>query len=174
MSNIDLLSYNRQGQLYTATNAAAASVVAVSTTETGLILYNPVGSNKILAIVYAGFAFTTAPAAVVNLGIAVMGPNPTTLTGLTAVNVLSGSGSGNAGNAVGRAYNAATLPVAPVMQRINFGAAFGSAVGESPSTYIDYVDGAIMVQPGGVACLAAVTTTAVGLGSFAWIEVPFS
>ena len=174
MSNVDLLSYNRTGQLYTATNAASASVVAVSTTETGLILYNPVGSNKILAIVLAAFAFVTAPAAVVNLGIAIMGPNPTTLTGLTAVNVLSGNGFGNAGNAVGRAYNAATLPVAPVMQRINFGAAWGTAVGVSPSTYIDYVDGALLVQPGGVACLAAVTTTAAGLGHFSWIEVPFS
>jgi len=173
MSNLDRLAYNRAGQLFTASNVAAKSVIAVTTAMTGVILYNPVGSNKVLAIVDAAWAWTTAPAAVHNIGLAIMAPNITVPTSLTAIGsgVLCGNGSGNASGAVARAYDAATLPVAPVMQRIMFGAAYGSGVGESPAALIDYVDGALMVQPGGAICFAAVTTTAVGLGSISWIEI---
>lgn len=173
MSNIDRLAYNRAGQLFTAANVSAKSVIAVAAGMTGVILYNPVGSNKTLYILDVGWAWTTAPGAVHNIGIAIMAPNVTTPTALTTIGsgVLSGQGTGNAGSSVARAYDAATLPAAPVMQRICFGAAYGSAVGESPYQLIDYVDGALAVPPGGAACLAAVTTTAVGLGSISWVEI---
>ena len=173
MSNIDRLAYNRNGQLFMASNVSAKSVVAVSTTATGLILYNPSGSNQTLFILDAGWAWTTAPGAVHNIGIAVMAPNPTVPSSVTACGsgVKSGMGTGNAGNAVGICYDAATLAAAPVIQRISFGSAYGSAVGTSPHVLIDYIDGALAVAPGGAVCLAAVTTTAVGMGSFCWIEV---
>lgn len=173
MSSIDRLAYNRAGQLFTAANVAAKSVIAVTTAMTGVILYNPVGSNKVLYIVDAGWAWTTAPAAVHNIGMAIMAPNITAPTSLTAIGsgVRNANGSGNAGGSVAQAYDAATLPVAPVMQRISFGAAYGSGVGESPYCLIDYIDGALAVQPGGALCFAAVTTTAVGLGSVSWVEI---
>lgn len=174
MSNIDRLAFNRAGQLFQAANVAAKSVVAVSTTATGVILYNPVGSNVNLWIVDAGFAWTTVPGAVHNLGWASMPPNITAPTGLTAIGsgVLSGNGSGNRGNSAAQAYDAATLPAAPVMQRIAGGAAWGSSVAVSPYSIIDYVDGAMGVPPGGAFVFAAVTTTMVGLGSVTWIELP--
>jgi hypothetical protein len=102
-----------------------------------------------------------------------MALNITVPTSLTAIGsgVLVANGAGNAGNAVARAYDAATLAAAPVMHRICFGAAYGSGVGESPHALIDYVDGALAVQPGGALAFAAVTTTAVGLGSVSWIEL---
>lgn len=173
MSNLDRLAYNRAGQLFMAANVAAKSVVAVSTTATGVILYNPVGSNRTLYIVDAGFAWTTAPAAVHNLGWAIMTPNITTPSGLTAIGsgVVSGQGTGNRGNSVAQAYDAATLPAAPVMQRIAGGAVYGSGVGESPYSIIDYIDGALAVPAGGAFVFAAVTTTMVGLGSVSWIEI---
>lgn len=173
MSNIDRLAYNRAGQLYCAANVSAKNVVAVSTTATGVILYNPVGSNKTLYILDAAFAWTTAPAAVHNLGWAIMTPNPTTPTGLTAIGsgVQSGQGFGNAGNSAAQAYDAATLPVAPVMRRIAGGAVYGSGVGESPYSIIDYIDGALAVPPGGAFVFAAVTTTLAGIGSVSWIEI---
>ena len=172
MSNLDRLGYNRAGQLFYAANVAAKSVVAVSTTATGVILYNPVGSNKTLAIVDAGFSWTTAPAAVHNLGLGSMAPNITAPTGLTAIGsgVLSGNGSGNAGNSVARAYDAATLPVAPVAARWFGGAVYGSGVGESPFSIIDYVDGALLVPAGGACVMIALTTTCVGVGHISWIE----
>ena len=174
MSNIDRLAYNRAGQLFTAANVAAKSVIAVTAAMTGVILYNPTGSNKILAIVDAGWAWTTVPGAVHNIGMSIMAPNITVPTSLTAIGsgVLSANGSGNATNAVARAYDAATLAAAPVMHRISFGAAWGTSVGVSPHALIDYIDGALMVQPGGALAFAAVTTTAIGLGSVSWIEIP--
>lgn len=173
MSNLDRLAYNRNGQLFTAANVSAKSVIAVTAAMTGVILYNPPGSTKILFVVDAAWAWTTAPAAVHNLGLAVMAPSIVVPTSVTAIGsgVLSGLGTGNAGASVARAYDAATLAAAPVMHRINFGAAYGSGVGESPHALIDYVDGALAVQPGGAVCFAAVTTTAVGLGSISWIEL---
>lgn len=176
MSNLDRLAYNKAGQMFTAANVAAKSVVAVSTTATGVILYNPVGSNKMLYIVDGSWAWTTAPGAVHNIGWASMAPNITAPSSLTAIGsgVLTCQGFGNAGNSVARAYDAATLPAAPVMLRIFGGAAYGSGVSESPYSIIDYVDGALAVPAGGAIVFAAVTTTMVGLGSITWVEVPAS
>lgn len=177
MSNLDRLAYNRAGQLFTAANVAAKTVVAVSTTATGVILYNPIGSNKMLFIVDAAFAWTTAPAAVHNLGWAIMAPQtPTLPTGLTAIGsgVQTCLGYGNAGNAVAQAYDAATLPLAPVMRRIAGGAVYGSGTSESPYSIIDYIDGALAVPAGGAFVFAGVTTSLVGLGSVSWIELPAS
>lgn len=173
MSNIDRLAYNRAGQLFCAANVAAKNVVAVSTTATGVILYNPVGSNKTLYIVDASFAWTTAPAAVHNLGWAIMAPNITTPSSLTAIGsgVQTCQGFGNAGGSVAQAYDAATLPAAPVMRRIAGGAVYGSGVGESPYSIIDYIDGALAVPSGGAFVMAGVTTTLAGLGSVTWIEI---
>lgn len=173
MSNFDRLAYVRAGQMYQAANVAAKSVVAVAAAMTGVILYNPVSSSKTLYIVDIGWAWTTAPAAVNNIGWAQMAPNPTVLTGLTAIGsgVLSAGGFGNAGSAVGIAYDAATLPVAPVIRQMLFGAAWGSAVGVSPHMLYSQIDGAFALPPGSVGCLAAVTTTAVGLGSLSWVEL---
>jgi hypothetical protein len=174
MSNIDIAGYNRKGQLFGAANVSAKSVVAVSTTETGLILYNPPGSGKKLVLVHAGFVYTTAAAAVHNIGIGLMAANPALPTGLTVAGsgVLALDGSGNAGSAVGKAYDAATLPTAPVAVRWMWGVSFGSAVALNPTAFSEYLEGGIVVVPGAAAALIAVTTTAVGMGSFAWVEVP--
>lgn len=174
MSSLDVAGYNRKGQVFCAANTAAKSVIAVTTAMTGVILYNPAGSGKKLVIVDAGWAWTTAPIAVHNLGMALAAPHVTVPTTLTAIGsgVLAADGSGNAGSSVAKAYDAATLPVAPVIVRWSFGAAYGSGVGESPHMLQDKIDGAIVLVPGAVLTFAAVTTTAVGLGSVTWIEVP--
>lgn len=173
---MDLINYNRLGQVFTAGNVSAKSVIAVTTAMTGLILYNPIGSGKQIFITDAGFAWTTAPAAVHNLGIATAAPNISVPSSLTTAGspVVVSNASGSAGNSVTQAYDAATLAVAPVARRWAFGAVYGSGVGESPYSAIDHVDGAISAIPGGVICLTVVTTTAVGLGSFTWVELPYA
>ena len=174
MSNLDIASYNRQGKVFTAANTSAKSVIAVTTSMTGVILYNPAGSNKKFIIVDAGWVWTTAPAAVHNIGMALAAPNVTVPATLTAIGsgVLAADGSGNSGNSVARAYDAATLPAAPVIVRWSFGATYGTAVGIGPGRLVDYIEGAIVLVPGAVLTFAAVTTTAVGMGSLTWIEVP--
>ena len=174
MSSLDLASYNRLGQLYTAANVSAKSVIAVTTAMTGVILHNPFGSGKKLVLVHAGWVWTTAPAAVHNIGLALGAASPTALTSLTAIGsgVLAADGSGSAGSSVARAYDAAPLPAAPVIVRWMFGATYGSGVGESPAALVDYIEGGIILVPGASASFAAVTTTAVGMGSLSWIEVP--
>ena len=173
--SFDIASYNRQGLVFTAANTAAKSVIAVTTAMTGVILYNPAGSGKKLVLLHAGWVWTTAPAAVHNIGIALASPNVTVPATLTAIGsgVLAADGSGNSGASVARAYDAATLPVAPVAVRWFGGAAFsGTAATTGPFSMVDYVDGAIVLVPGATMTFAAVTTTAVGMGSVTWIEVP--
>ena len=173
MANIDRLAYNRAGQLFTAANVSAKSVIAVTTAMTGVILYNPNGSNKTLFVLDYGFSWTTVPGAVHNIGLGVAIPSVTVASSLTAIGsgVQSGLGYGNASTSAAAAYDAATLAVAPVARRWAGGASWGSSVGVSPYTLIDYVDGAVAVPPGGAACLIALTTTAVGVGHICWIEV---
>ena len=173
MSNFDRAAFNRAGKLFVAANVSAKSVIAVTTGMTGVIIANPPGSGKKALIASAGWAWTTVPGAVHNIGFALAAPHPTALSSLTAIGsgVLTADGSGNAGSAACRVYDAATLPVAPVVVRWMFGAAWGSGVGVSPHALIDDIDGAIILNEGVVGCFAAVTTTAIGLGSICWAEV---
>jgi len=169
----DISAYNREGKVFVAANTSAKSVIAVTTAMTGVILYNPAGSGVTALIHDVGFAWTTAPAAVHNLGFALAAPHPTVPSSLTAIGsgVLRADGSGNAGAAKCRAYDAATLAVAPVACRWFGGAAYGSGVGESPFHLVDLIEGAVMLAPGVVGCLTVVTTTAVGLGHITWAEI---
>jgi len=168
-----LADLNRLGQVYTAANVSAKSVIAVTTAMTGVILYNPPGSRKNLLIVDMGFVWTTVPGAVHNIGFATAAPNLTAPSSVTAIGsgVRLANGSGNAGNSVTLAYDAATLPVAPVACRWFGGAAWGTSVGVSPYSILDETDGAIMLVPGAVGCFTVVTTTAVGMGHITWVEV---
>ena len=172
MSNIDLASYNRQGKLFNTANLAAASHIAVTTAMTGLILHNPAGSNKKLLVAHAGFVWTTVPGAVHNIGLAFAPPNATALSSLTAVTVYNADGSGASANSVARAYNAATFAVAPVIYRWIGGAAWGSSVAVSPFQISEYIDGSLILIPGATMSTAVVTTTATGMASFSWVEVP--
>lgn len=167
---------NLAGLTYCAANTANKNVIAVTTGMTGVILYNPAGSNITAVINSVGWVWTTAPAAVHNIGLALAAPNVTVPSSLTAIGsaVLKANGLGNADKALCKAYDAATLPVAPVIVRWSFGATYGSGVGESPAALVDYVNGAIVLIPGAVMCFAAVTTTAVGMGSVSWSEVPYT
>ena len=171
---MDMASYNRLGMVYNAANVSAKSVIAVTTAMTGVILYNPPGSGKNLLIADVAWVWTTVPGAVHNIGLATAAPNLTAPATVTAIGsgVRLANGSGNAGNSVTLAYDAATLPAAPVAARWFGGAAWGSSVAVSPFSIVDKVDGALMLVPGAVMCFCAVTTTAVGMGSVTWVEVP--
>lgn len=173
--SLDLAGYNRKGQLFVAANVSAKSVIAVTTAMTGVILHNPAGSGKQLLIARVGFVWTTTPAAVHNLGLALAGPHATAPSSLTAIGsgVLAANGQGNAGSAVGKAYDAATLGAAPVSVYWFGGAAFsGTAATTGPFSMTENIDGGLILVEGATLTFSAVTTTAVGMGSIMWAEVP--
>src|SRR3972149_4506558 len=116
MSNLDIASYNRQGKVYHAANVAAASVVAVSTTMTGLILSNPYGSSKKNILFDAGFVWTTAPAAAHQIGIA-MSFSQTAVTHTIPGIIYNADGSGVSATTVALVDVAATLPVVGTARR---------------------------------------------------------
>ena len=168
MSNLDIASYNRQGKVFHIANVAAVSVLAVSTTMTGLILSNPYGSNKKFIMVDAGWVWTTAGAAAHQAGLAV-GYSATAVTHTTPITVYNADGSGTSTTSVALADNSSTLPVAATVRRW-FGGSLGTAV--SPYMVNDLIDGAVILVPGAYCHLTTVTTTMVGMGSMTWIEVP--
>lgn len=172
MSNIDTAGFNRKGQLFVAANVSAKSVIAVTTSMTGVILYNPVGSGKKLIVTSVGFVYTTAPAALHNMGLALGAASVVVPTSVTAIGsgVLAADGSGGSGASVAKVYDAATLPAAPVAVRWFGGVVATGSV--SPYQFNDKVDGELAVVPGATLSFTVVTTTAVGMGSIAWFEVP--
>ena len=174
MSNIDRLAYNRAGQLFMGANVSAKTMSTTSTTATGVILYNPTGSNKTLYVVDVGFAWTTVPGAIHKLGLGYMPPNITVPTSVTNIGsgIICGNGAGNASGSVARCYDAATIAVAPTAIRWFAGAAWiTGGSGEAPYSFLDYVDGAIAVAPGGILQIMSETTAAVGVGHMTWIEI---
>ena len=168
MSNLDVASYNRQGKVFHAANVAAASVLAVATTMTGLILCNPYGSRKKLLMVDAAFVWTTAGAAAHQIGIAV-GYSQTAVTHTTPAIIYNADGSGVSATSVALVDVSSTLPVVTTARKW-IGGSLGTAV--SPYMVNERLDGSIILVPGAYCHLTTVTTTAVGMGSFTWIEVP--
>ena len=54
-----------RGNVYSAANQAAQAVsVALNTTYTGLMLYNPIGANVVLSVLKVKFALSVAPVAI--------------------------------------------------------------------------------------------------------------
>ncbi len=170
MATLNVADLNRQGKVFCAANVSAKNVVAVSTTATGLMVYNPYGSGVKLVMIDVGFVYTTAPAAVHNIGLAVMQSSTAVPTSLTVAgrSAVAADGSGRVGAAI--AWDAATLPVAPVAVRWMFG--LSTAAASVVEGFSERLDGSVVVVPGALVELCAVTTTAVGMGSFTWAEVP--
>ena len=71
MSNIDTVAYLKAGRMFTASNVSAKIITVVGTAMTGLVLYNPLGSNKMLSLMSAGFSLTTALGSISSIGVAI-------------------------------------------------------------------------------------------------------
>src|ERR1035437_474391 len=101
MSNIDTVSYNRAGQIFTGANISAKIITVVGTGMTGAILYNPVGSSKKCIIMTAGFTWTTIPPSAQAIGLALGAASiiiPASTTVVTT-SVQAADGSGTVGSA---------------------------------------------------------------------------
>lgn len=170
MSNYDSKSYTQQGRMFFACNQANKATTALSTTATGLILYNPWGSTRRLLIVDARFAFSAVPTAA---GAVMLSggntPSATAPTGLTADTIWGADGSGVNNGAVARVYTIATLAVVNVYIAPM---TVASSTTASTTVSIGLPEGAIQVVPGNYVMFSHITTVATGIGSFLWTEVP--
>ena len=169
MSSLDVASYNRQGKMYFACNQANKATTALSTTATGLILYNPWGSGKKLIVVDARFAFSAVPTAAGAVMLSTGNtPSVAATPAGTADVVWAADGSGVSTTAAARVFTIATTNVVNVY-------VLPLTVASSTSASADLhglPEGGFIVGQGNYAMFSHVTTVATGIGSFIWVEVP--
>lgn len=171
------LEQSRLGNLFYASNQAAATVTLINTsTTTGFVLSNPHGSGRKLVIKDVMFAYTTVPTATAVLFLCQsVAPSPTAHASVTALDVYNANGggvrsAGSIGSPMARAYGASTTPNLPVYSRI---------LGYSPTTpattgglsFKDEVNGAITLLPGTYVQISYITTAPVGITYMSWVEV---
>lgn len=155
------------GLSFSAGNQAAQAVsVALATTYTGLMLYNPIGSGVILVPKFVKFALSVAPAAIATIGL-ISGVQSAAPTGTTAL-VASSTQIGNAKSGAGVAYSAATI--ATPVWRMQLWDGFTAAALPAPHGPCD-LRGLFQILPGGFLAIGALTAVT-GLGAIAWDEVP--
>lgn len=170
MPTLDVATPNRLGQVFQACNAAGVILTVVGTVVTGFILSNPYGSGKKLVLVDAAFVPTTVPAATYALGIAT-GFSPVAVTHTTPVSVYAGDGTGVANTSVAKVDSSATLPVASVLQRLN-GYAPTTPATAGGLSWLDRIEGTLILAPGAYAHFTFVGTAPTGIGAMSWVEVP--
>ncbi len=170
MSNFDSKSYVQQGKAYFACNQANKATTALSTTATGLILYNPWGSGKRLVLVDARFAFSAVPTAAGAVMLS-MGNTPSqaaTPAG-TADVIWAADGSGVNNGSAARVFTIATTNVVNVYVAP---LTVASSTTTSTTVAMQLPEGSIQVVPGNYVMFSHVTTVATGIGSFLWVEIP--
>ena len=153
--------------IYSAANPAAQAVsVALNTTYTGIMLYNPLGSSVNLSLLKVKYALSVAPAAIATLGL-IAGLQTSAPTGLTALIVRSNQ-IGNSQTGAGLVYSAATIVTPVWIAQLEDG--FTAAALKSPTQPVDW-EGIWMIKPGGFIAVGALTAVT-GLGMIIWEEVP--
>lgn len=160
----------RRSMFTIANQTGITTSAALSTSYTGLVLQNPVGSQFNIVLTKVGYAFTVAPTAAVVVGL-MTGVNTTTFTtnlvvprnryvgGITSIAVASTN----------------TTIATPVLETVLGTVLTGAITTQSQQapTVVD-MEGSLILTPG--AFVAFYTSTASGasgfLGSFQWVEVP--
>lgn len=160
----------RRSMFTIANQTGITTSAALSTSYTGLVLQNPVGSQFNIVLTKVGYAFTVAPTAAVVVGL-MTGVNATTFTtnlvvarnryvgGITSIAVASTN----------------TTIATPVLETVLGTVLTGAITTQSQQapTVVD-MEGSLILTPG--AFVAFYTSTASGasgfLGSFQWVEVP--
>lgn len=157
-----------RGKMFSAANQAAQAVsVALATAYTGLCLYNPVGSGKILIPTKVKYALSVAPAAIATLGLIAGFAATGGVTAQTAKLTIQSSQIGNLAAGVGIVLNQATIVTPTWLFELWDG--FTAAALPAPQTPVD-LEGMFQILPGGFIAIGALTAVT-GLGSIVWEEV---
>jgi hypothetical protein len=166
------LGYN--GLIFAATNSAAQAVsLTGTTTYTGLVVYNPTGSGKNLALLEAIYTPTILATGVYAMMLfsqpVALAPPALTVTnaaGPFSTNLNSGA------NSVAKVGSSCTLAANPVFLRPLYGFGWITAVAQNALGLKDEIAGGIIVPPGSAVGFVALTTTITGLGYLSWAELP--
>ncbi len=172
-----LSEVNRLGKLFYGSNGETPSVttVALATTYTGLALYNPAGSGKVLYVERVGYSFLVAFPAAATIGLMV----GWSAAGIATASAAASPGApcligANNGAGVGCCALSATLVGTPTLHSV-FGAGLTGAITTVPQkmTYVD-MDGSLILQPGAYAAIYTSTVSGAAslCGSFLWSEEP--
>jgi hypothetical protein len=157
-------------------NGATPTVttVALATTYTGLVLFNPAGSNVNLSIDKVGYSFLVAFTATATVGLLVGSSSAGIVTSSAAASPGASSFIGAGFIPQGKVALSATLVGTPVLHTV-FDSGLTGAITTSPGAQsIVDLEGSIILPPGAYA--AIYTSTASGAASmaasFQWEEVP--
>ncbi len=158
-----------RGLIFSAANQAARVLSALSTTATGFILNNPIGSNVQINLLDVCLSIATAPAGVSTIGLAantaMQAVIPSSLTAETVINNLLGS----LAVGVAQVWRAATLNTAPtIIRAMGGGPVAASSI--SPAFIRDEIAGQIVLLPGTCVTPNALTTAISAVASMAWTE----
>lgn len=160
-----------RGAVYSAANQSAQAVsAALATTYTGLCLYNPVNSGKILVPLKVKYALTVAPAAIASIGLICGFAATGGVTAQTTKLTIQSAQIGNVGTGVGIALSAATIVTPTWLQQLQDG--FTAAALPNPTPLTD-LEGVFGILPGGFIAVGALTAVT-GLGSMVWEELPYN
>jgi hypothetical protein len=157
------------GQIYSAANQAAQAVsVALATTYTGIGIYNPINSAKILVPLKVKYAVSVAAGAAATIGLIAAWAATGGVTAQTAKLTVQSGQIGNAASGTGIALSSATITTPTWVEQLVDATLPVTNYNPSPPAYLD---GHISLLPGafvGVGALTAIT----GLGSIFWAELP--
>ncbi len=164
---------SRIGTLFfAASQAAVTTSVALTTTYTGLALYNPVGNNRDLILRAINFKLSAAPAAITLLGIMAGYVSTGGITAHTTPLVYGTAiwpcNFGSAAVPTGLVDSAATI-VAPKFVWPLVAGFTAATLYPDAAAFIDS-QGAWVLQPGAYAAIYTLTAS-VGFGSILWEEV---
>lgn len=163
----------RRGNVFMAAIPVTALSVN-STTFTGLCLANPVNSGKALVLMEVCVGIGTATAAAA--GVILTGGAQTAALSTNAVTIQSAYPGKFAGSgSVAFASSGSTIATATLMRAIwnTPLATSGTAPTPAPAPHIkDVIDGALIIGPGQLVSLQAITTAISVIASMTWEEVP--
>ena len=163
----------REGNCYSGANqAGVVNTVGLSQTYTGLVVYNPIGSAKILRILAAGWSEIKVPTSAITeywLGTGYHASTACTAgSALTAYNMRVGGSAG-----VGVAYDGSELNSAPVYAFPIMTGKTSNALSVAAAPGLVRIDGLVALRPGAYAAIINFTigVAAGGKGAILWQEI---
>jgi hypothetical protein len=159
------------GKVFSACNQAAKALTSLSSTYTGHLIYNPLGSGINAIILQCAVAVATAPAGVANMHYEGTLSTQSTAPSSNTANTVFNNLFGNTSIAASASYNVSTLPANPVAVRALGGGP--NATGSVTTPFIvDDIAGLMILGPGTYLGLGYLTTAISVVASFSWAELP--